>query len=70
MHCKCEENKYKLFGGKVIVLGGNFGQILLIVRKGLKQDILKATINSLDLWKHCKVLKLTKNMRLTTAKSN
>ena len=70
MHCKCEENKCKLFGGKVIVLGGNFGQILLIVRKGLKQDILKATINSLDLWKHCKVLKLTKNMRLTTAKSN
>ncbi|KAL5173100.1 hypothetical protein HKD37_16G045712 [Glycine soja] len=50
--------------------GGDFGQILPVVRKGSKQDILNATINSSELWNHCKVLKFTKNMRLTTAKTN
>ena len=24
MRCKCKENKYKPFGGKVIILGGDF----------------------------------------------
>ncbi|XP_057444316.1 uncharacterized protein LOC130736507 [Lotus japonicus] len=64
-----ENNMDKPFGGKVVVLGGDFRQILPVIPKGGRQDIVFATINSSDLWKHCKVLKLTRNMRLSTAGS-
>ncbi|XP_058726063.1 ATP-dependent DNA helicase PIF1-like [Vicia villosa] len=54
----------KIFGGKVVVFGGDFRQILPVVPRGTRSDIIYATINSSYLWDHCKVLKLTKNMRL------
>ena len=54
------------FGGKVIVFGGDFRQILPVIPKGSRQDIVHATINSSYLWNDCKVLLLTKNMRLQT----
>jgi ATP-dependent DNA helicase PIF1 len=58
------------FGGKTIVFGGDFRQILPVIPKGTRQDIVLATINSSYLWQHCKVLKLTKNMRLQSPNSN
>jgi len=51
-------------GGKTVVLGGDFRQILPVIPKGTRQDIVNATLNSSYLWNHCQVLKLTKNMRL------
>ncbi|KAL7106007.1 hypothetical protein ACP275_07G083500 [Erythranthe tilingii] len=39
-------NSDKPFGGKVVVLGGDFQQILRVVLKALRQDIVHATINS------------------------
>ncbi|XP_016500204.1 uncharacterized protein LOC107818681 [Nicotiana tabacum] len=54
----------KPFGGKTVVLGGYFRQILSVIAKGSRQDIVKATFNSSYLWPHCEVLNLTKNMRL------
>ncbi|PNX72649.1 ATP-dependent DNA helicase PIF1, partial [Trifolium pratense] len=59
-----KENRKKPFGGKIVVLGGDFRQILPVIRKGSRGDVVKATISSSKLWKHCKVLNLTKNMRL------
>jgi len=60
----------KLFGGKVVILGGDFRQILLLVKKRSIYDV-RSTINYSKLWKYCKVLKLIKNMRLnTTTKQN
>jgi hypothetical protein len=35
----------KPFGGKVVVLGGDFRQILTVVRKGRRGDIVYSTIN-------------------------
>ncbi|XP_057425900.1 uncharacterized protein LOC130719291 [Lotus japonicus] len=64
-----ESTMDKPFGGKVVVLGGDFIQILPVIPKGGRQDIVSATVNSSDLWKYCKVLKLTKNMRLRTTGS-
>ncbi|XP_057432713.1 uncharacterized protein LOC130725511 [Lotus japonicus] len=64
MRAHDESNVEKPFGGKMVVLGGDFRQILLVIPKGSIQDIVKATINSSQLWKHGKVLKLTANMRL------
>ncbi|XP_045823935.1 uncharacterized protein LOC123916509 [Trifolium pratense] len=52
------------FGGKTIVFGGDFRQILPVVPKGGRADIVHATINSSPLWRFCRVLKLTKNMRI------
>ena len=53
------------FGGKVMVFGGDFRQILPVVPNGSRRDILNASITSSPIWNSCKVLTLTKNMRLT-----
>ncbi|XP_061357215.1 uncharacterized protein LOC133301580 [Gastrolobium bilobum] len=57
------------FGGKVVVLGGDFRQILPVIPNGSRQDIVHATINSSYLWSHCHLLSLTKNMRLNSGSS-
>ncbi|XP_058779846.1 uncharacterized protein LOC131653615 [Vicia villosa] len=36
----------KIFGGKVIVIGGDFRQILPVIPRGSRSDIIHATINS------------------------
>jgi hypothetical protein len=54
----------EIFGGKVIVFGGDFRQILPVIPRGKRSDIVHATLNASHIWDHCTVLKLTKNMRL------
>ncbi|XP_057250767.1 uncharacterized protein LOC125497689 [Beta vulgaris subsp. vulgaris] len=54
------------FGGKVVVFAGDLRKILPVVPKGSRQDIVFSAINSSYLWDFCRVLRLTKNMRLTT----
>ena len=54
----------KTFGGKAIVLGGDFRQILPIIAKGHREDIVDASVNRSYLWNFCKVFVLTQNMRL------
>ncbi|XP_075099153.1 uncharacterized protein LOC142176018 [Nicotiana tabacum] len=61
---KYASNLHRPFGGKTIVLGGDFRQILPVIPKGSRQDIVNASLNSSYLWPHCQLLKLTKNMRL------
>jgi len=58
-------NNANPFGGKVIVFGGDFRKILLVIKKGSRFDIIKSSINYSKLWKCCQVLKLSKNMRLS-----
>ncbi|KAF1894812.1 hypothetical protein Lal_00028255 [Lupinus albus] len=53
-----------IFGGKVLVFGGDFRQILPVIPRGCHSDIVHATINSSYLWHYCTILNLTKNMRL------
>jgi len=52
----------KPFGGKVVVFGGDFRQVLPVINGGSRAAIVMASMNSSYLWEHCKVLKLTKNM--------
>nr|XP_043611794.1 uncharacterized protein LOC122583457 [Erigeron canadensis] len=54
----------KPFGGKVILFGGDFRQILPVIQRGTRAQIVNASINSSDIWRHCTVLRLTENMRL------
>ncbi|KEH15792.1 PIF1-like helicase [Medicago truncatula] len=57
-------NALKPFGGMKVVLGGDFRQILSVVRGGTRPDIVDASINSSKIWAYCNVLRLTINMRL------
>ncbi|XP_022019341.1 ATP-dependent DNA helicase PIF4-like [Helianthus annuus] len=54
----------KPFGGKVILFGGDFREILSVIPKGTRTMIVNASLNSSYIWRHCQVLKLTENMRL------
>ncbi|XP_071704670.1 uncharacterized protein [Rutidosis leptorrhynchoides] len=54
----------------MVVFGGDFKQILPVVPKGTRQDIVNASLNSSYLWYHSKVLKLTVNMRLRSEGNN
>ena len=58
------------FGGKVVVFGDDFRQILPVIPRGSRYDIVNASINSSYLWQYCQLLKLTKNMRLQSHASN
>ncbi|XP_047267573.1 ATP-dependent DNA helicase PIF1-like [Capsicum annuum] len=50
---KDPSNLDRPFGGKTIVFGGDFRQMLLVITKGTRQDIVNATVNSFYLWTHC-----------------
>jgi hypothetical protein len=60
----CGSSSNLPFGGKTIVFGGDFRQILPVIPRGSRADIVYATINSSPLCRGCRVLKLTKNMLL------
>jgi hypothetical protein len=57
--------KDMFFGGKVIVMGGDFRQILLVVPRGTRGQIVDANLKrSTVLWHHVKVRQLHENMRV------
>lgn len=54
----------QIFGGKNVIFGGDFKQVLPFLPKDTRSDIMHSTINASYIWDHCKVLNLTKNTRL------
>ncbi|XP_074356261.1 uncharacterized protein LOC141695959 [Apium graveolens] len=55
-------NLEKPFGGKTVLLGGDFKQVLRVLPKKGREDIVMASINKSYLWDHCTVFRLEKNM--------
>ena len=55
------------FGGKCVVMGGDFRQILPVIPKASRSDIVAACINSSSLWHYCQIYHLTINMRLQSS---
>jgi hypothetical protein len=51
------------FGGKTVVFGGDFRQILLVVRRGSMAQIVGASLRMSYLWDFMRHLKLVRNMR-------
>ena len=51
------------FGGKVIVLAGDFRQTLFIIKGGGCGQMLGACLSRSTLWRHFQVFRLTMNMR-------
>lgn len=54
------------FGGKSVLLGGDFRQILPVVAGGTKEDIIHASLSSSPLWHEFKIFTLNENMRLSS----
>jgi hypothetical protein len=57
------------FGGKKFLIGGDLRQILPVVVRGSRADIINASIVSSYLWSHVRRLKLKLNMRLQNSDS-
>ncbi|XP_040366362.1 ATP-dependent DNA helicase pif1 isoform X1 [Rosa chinensis] len=55
----------KPFGGKPILLGGDFRKILPVITGGTKEQIIEASLNSSYLWSSFKIFHLIENMRLS-----
>jgi ATP-dependent DNA helicase PIF1 len=51
------------FGGKTIVFGGDFRQVLPVIRKGTRSQITYAMLRKLYLWDSMQQLRLVHNMR-------
>src|SRR6266498_245425 len=61
------DNSDEPFGGKIIVMGGDFRQILPVVIRETCAHIVNACIKLSNLWRFVKVMHLTKNMRVQDA---
>ncbi|XP_044576763.1 ATP-dependent DNA helicase PIF1-like [Cotesia glomerata] len=57
----CNDNRP--FGGKIIVLGGDFRQLLPIKLNATRTETINLSIKFSKLWKHFKISSLTQNMR-------
>ena len=62
-------NLEKPFGGKVVVLGGDFRQILPVVKEGRREDIVQSAICQSHLWNYCHVFKLQQNVRASDSRN-
>ncbi|XP_062193514.1 uncharacterized protein LOC133896893 [Phragmites australis] len=51
------------FGGKTVVFGGDFRQVLPVVRKGSRSQIVDSTLRRSYLWERMQHLRLMRNMR-------
>ena len=54
----------EIFGGKLLVLSGDFRQILPIVPQGRRLQIVHACVKSSEILQYCKILHLHTNMRI------
>ncbi|WOH09902.1 hypothetical protein DCAR_0729362 [Daucus carota subsp. sativus] len=54
----------KSFGGVTILLGGDFRQVLPVVPKKGRADIVGASISKSSLWNDCTVFNLVENMQI------
>lgn len=55
------------FGGCLIVFGGDFRQVLPIIPKASRSEIVAQSLNRSNFWRHVKVMKLEINMRVRQA---
>ncbi|XP_044010215.1 ATP-dependent DNA helicase PIF1-like [Aphidius gifuensis] len=51
------------FGGKIMLMGGDFRQLLPVKVNGSRSETVNLSIKFSHLWKHFKVFSLTENMR-------
>jgi hypothetical protein len=57
-------NDPRPFGGITVVFGGDFQQILPVIPKGSREQVVNASIQRSTIWDHVELLILHRNMRL------
>ena len=62
--CRDIRNDERPFGGITVVFGGDFQQILPVVVKGTREQIVASSLHRSPLWSHVEVLTLKQNMHL------
>ncbi|CAI0453986.1 unnamed protein product [Linum tenue] len=70
MNCPISGDGYKPFGGKCVLLGGDFRQTLPVVVEGGREESIDSSLTRSHLWKYFKVLPLTVNMRINATLNN
>lgn len=63
--CDLRSNSNLLFDEKSIIFGGGFRHILHVVHNGSREEIMNVSLSSSDVWSNWKVLRLTKNIKLS-----
>lgn len=63
-------NDNTVFGGKVLLLGGDFRQVLPVVPRGGREATVLNSIKNSALWHHIEVRPLTVNMRTQADQSD
>jgi hypothetical protein len=66
----CHVSDSSLFGKIPTVLGGDFAQILPVVRRGSQQATVQACIQHSSIWNRLQVLRLKTSMRIEANNSN
>ncbi len=56
--------KFLPFGGLVVVFGGDFWQILPVVPRSTRGDVVAVALNCSSIWQHVRVFKLHTNMHV------
>lgn len=52
------------FGGKIVILGGDFRQLLPVKQNATRSETVNLSIKFSSLWKHFEIFSLTENMRI------
>ncbi len=55
------------FGGKIFVFGGDFRQVLPVIPRGSRADVVEQCLNQIPLWRYVQRLPLRVNMRVLQA---
>ncbi|GJW53523.1 ATP-dependent DNA helicase PIF1-like protein [Tanacetum coccineum] len=61
---KNTEKRNQIFEGMTVLLGGDFRQILPVIQKAKRPEIVQDCINRSELWNYCKIFTLTRSMRV------
>ncbi|GJQ97788.1 ATP-dependent DNA helicase PIF1-like protein [Tanacetum coccineum] len=68
--CNIVADSELVFGGKVLMFGRDFQQMMPVVANGNRQDVVHAAINTSYLWKHFTVMMLMVNIRLGSSSNS
>ncbi|CAI0430086.1 unnamed protein product [Linum tenue] len=61
---------HKLFGGKTVLLGGDFRQTLPVIPESGREQTVDGSLTRSDIWSSFTLLRLSRNMRIDNSAAN
>ena len=68
--CDIMDEENRPFGGKTVVFGGDFRQILPVIPSGSRRDVIENCINKCSFWPNIVYQRLTVNQRIINNEEN